>query len=173
MSISFPGIGNSFPRIRQSVLSDWNSFPWIRQPVLSDCNSFPWIWNAVSRIRSLDLDNLFSCLFRGNELQSDWTSFANRGNELQSERTDCLIWGNGLHNTIKRFNYGFIFKIPCPFRALTTLYLRLQLLPTICLPVLCKSLLPRTICPLPDYPIPMSTPVTHKLFTGIVLIIAA
>ena len=164
MSISFPGISNLFPRIRQSVLSDWNSFPWIRQPVLSDCNSFP---SLNLTIRSLGLQfvplNLKSGLsdlfprFRQFVLLSisreriaiRLNEFCQSRERLAIREKDCLIWGNGLHNSIKRFNYGFIFKIPCPFRALT-------------------NLLPRTICPLTDYPIPTSTPINYKLFTGIV-----
>ena len=36
-----PRVGNSFPRIRQYVLSDCNSFPRLSQSVISDCNSLP------------------------------------------------------------------------------------------------------------------------------------
>ena len=59
-----------------------------------------------------------------NELQFERTSCPIRGNELQFERTSCpirrielLICGNellipetGLHNSIKRFTYGFFLN---------------------------------------------------------------
>ena len=57
------------------------------------------------------------CLIRGNELQSERTSCPIRGNELLIRGNKLLNRENGLHNSVKRFTYGFFWKSPCPFRA--------------------------------------------------------
>ena len=83
---TFSRISNSFPRIRQLVLSNRNSFPRIGQLVLSDCNSFP-------RIRQSVLSNCNPFPRIGQLVLSDCNSFPRsrqcviRGNDLQLERT--------------------------------------------------------------------------------------
>ena len=114
ISNSFPLSGNSFPRVRQYVLSncnsfprigqldlsDYNSFPPIRQSVRSNCNSFPGIGQLMDQFDRTDgLIQGNDLLIRWNELSNSRERVAIRENGLfcsRERRTSCLIRGNEL-----------------------------------------------------------------------------